>query len=658
MAALLALALLAAPLRAVVVEMPRWSPLGDDALIELRARDTGTSRTPLVGQPSTSGAYGSDSVNVAHPGPLGFYVLTPGVRLLGATTGILLSTMLVTGASVLVAAWVVFRQAGPRAGAVGAVLLAGAMWAAGGAGLVDPLSSNFGRFALLAAAVLLWALACGDVRLLPLTVGFWSFAVQQHLSVLPAGAVVAAAAVVAVVVMAVRARSSGRTAMVSVLRWVAVAVGVGLVLWAPVIREELPPDRGNLTLLANYSGDPERVDLGLRSGVGQVVQAVGLPPFVARSSVTGGDLVEPPTPVGVGVALVVGALLLGGGWWARRREPRLTALVGCVVVLAGAGVLTGANVPDSLEQSRLNFFHWAFALSLLELLALAWLATLAVTAGRHRWQSSGVTAAGMRPATGPRSVLAYGVPAVALIAVAAVVPLGLDRRSDRLPMPVRRDVVERFVAQIEADPAVDQGGPLLTLVVGDEGLVQVTEAVRVRLLTAGHDVRFDPGLRGYVHPDHRLDPCDAERALILGLGVGAPRDDIPGRQIAAVEVAPELDGAAVDRLSAQAEGEQVILGPDLEGVFERMPGKTGTTMAVDFVFGFSEDPARFLQNQAFLDLVIDHPPVSPELDRADLISLRDSFPEGVDRVSYTDLTANLADRDQLRSLRPGLADCP
>ncbi len=262
MAALLAVVLLAAPLREVVVEMPRWSPFGDDALIELRARDTGTSRTPLVGQPSTSDAYGSDSVNVAHPGPLGFYVLAPGVRLLGATAGILVATMLVTLVSVVVAAWVVFRQAGPRAGAVGAVLLAGAMWTAGGAGLVDPLSSNFGRFALIATAVLVWALACGDIRLLPLTVGFWSFAVQQHLSVLPAGAALAGAGAIAVVVVAVRARSSGRPAVLRVMRWVAVAVGVGLVLWAPVIGEELRPDRGNLTLLANYSEDLARVDLG------------------------------------------------------------------------------------------------------------------------------------------------------------------------------------------------------------------------------------------------------------------------------------------------------------------------------------------------------------------------------------------------------------
>src|SRR4051812_35677120 len=69
--AAMALLLVLIPLIAAMANHGRWEPQGDDALIELRARDVGTSRNPLVGQPSTSGTYGGKAANVAHPGPLG-----------------------------------------------------------------------------------------------------------------------------------------------------------------------------------------------------------------------------------------------------------------------------------------------------------------------------------------------------------------------------------------------------------------------------------------------------------------------------------------------------------------------------------------------------------------------------------------------------------
>lgn len=658
LAGLLALALLVAPVRAALMELPRWLPAGDDALIELRARDTGTAQTPLVGQPSTSGAYGSNATNVAHPGPLGFYVLAPGVRLFGATAGILLSTMLVTGASVLVAAWTIFRQAGPRAGAWGAVLLAGAMWTAGGAGLVDPLSSNFGRFALVATALLVWALACGDLRLLPLTVAFWSFAVQQHLSVLPAGAVLAVVGAGALVVAGVRAARSGRAAVLGVMRWVAVALGVGLVLWSPVLLEEVRSDPGNLTLLADYSEDPARVDLGYGSALGQVVRVVGLPPFVSRSDVDGWDLVEPPTTLGVAVAVAVGVVLLVGAWWARRREPRLAALVVCVAALVGAGVLTGANVPDSLEQGRLNFFHWAFAVSVLELIALGWLVALVVKAVRSgRGSSEGGAVRSLIP-PGARSGAVPGATAVVLVGLAAVVPLGLDRQADRILQPVRRDPVEDFVAQIEDDPALAEEGPLLAVVLGNDAFVQVSDAVRVRLIADGHDVRFGPDAQGYVHPDHRLDPCTASRALVIGLGPAAADAALEGRRIAEVEVAPELDLAAVDRLADQARGRQVDLGADLEAALTRQPGSEAELMGSTLTFVLGLAPEEVLLNRDYVDLLIDHPPAAPTLDRSDLVALAGSFPDGTRSVPFTRLTADLVDRDQLRSLRPQLDGCP
>src|SRR5690606_32681895 len=138
-------------------------------------------------------------------------------------------------------------------------------------------SSNFGRMALLAAAVGVWALLCGDLRTAPLTAAFWTFAAQQHLSVLPAGAVLIAAGVVALAFWIWRLRGAGRR---RALAWTGAALAVGLVLWAPVLYQEVTGDPGNLTALSQYSGDDQREDLGRRSAVNQLANALGPRPFL------------------------------------------------------------------------------------------------------------------------------------------------------------------------------------------------------------------------------------------------------------------------------------------------------------------------------------------------------------------------------------------
>ena len=62
-----ALALLLAPALAFVWAAPDWAPANDPALMGLRALDVGSSRTPLVGQPSTTVHYvgGDQNVNQA-----------------------------------------------------------------------------------------------------------------------------------------------------------------------------------------------------------------------------------------------------------------------------------------------------------------------------------------------------------------------------------------------------------------------------------------------------------------------------------------------------------------------------------------------------------------------------------------------------------------
>lgn len=638
-AAGLAALLVLIPVVAAVVNLSRWEPQGDDALIELRAYDVGTVRNPLVGQPSTSGTYGSQADNVAHPGPLGFAVIAPGARLLGPVAGTLLSTAAVTAAALLSVAWMLFRLLGPRGGAVGAALGALAAFSAGAAGQVDPLSSNFGRFALLAAAVGVWAVLSGDLRLVPLTVAFWSFAAQQHLSVLPAAAVLAGAGAVGIAFWVWRVGPGHRA---RALAWVGGGALVGLVLWAPVLWQEVTGEPGNLTALSEYSGDPERVDLGVRSAVGQVSTVLGPRPFLGWSSPRGWDLVAPRSTVAVVATFAaVGAVLALAGWW-RRRDPRMVAAVAMVGVLAVAGVVTGTNIPDSPEQGRLNFFHWAFALSFFELLVVGWLLALLVPKVTPNL-------------THGRAITAAVVAAVVLIAV-ALTPVVVDRRADHLGQPIETAAVRELLDQVETSEelaAVDH--PLLVLVNGDDRYIQVGDTVGARLEIDGRRIQFPDSSRGFVHPDRLADPCTVPGALVVSLVLNdlAPP---PGVEIASVDGAPSLDRDALARLEAQAEGQEVVFGPDLQAALDAMPGDRGGLLGATIALRLGTEPQRVLLDRASVDLLLDHPTESPKLDPEDLQALRDSYPPDANAIVATEITAHLLDRGELEQFRPDLVE--
>lgn len=614
---------------AATVNHGRWEPQGDDALIELRAYDAFTSRSPQVGQPSTSGSYGERAENVAHPGPLGFFVLTPGLRLIGSPTGTLLSTAAVSAACLLAVAWILFRHLGVRGGAAGAVLGSLAAFTAGAGGLVDPLSSNFGRLPMLAVAVGVWALLLGDLRLAPLVAGFWSFGAQQHLSVLPAMAVLLAVGTVAIAVTVWRRRSDD---LLPSLAWVGGALLVGLLLWSPVLVEELTGDPGNLTALSGYSSDGSRQDLGKRSAVSQVASVLGPRPFLGRSSPAGWDLVAHRSTAGVLVTLgLVGGVLAAGAWWLRR-DRRFVAAVAMVGALVVAGLITGTNIPDSPEQGRINFFHWAFALSFFQLLVLGWLgARLAPVVLPRLTHGRSTTAA-----------IAAGV----IVVGVAVTPLVAERESDRLGQPLAPGVVRSLVSEVRASPVLDDvEGPLLVVVNGSDGYIQVGDTVGTRLeMLDGVDVRYPPSSKGFVHPTRLSSLCEASDVLVISLLRGDVTE-APGEEIARVDGAPGLDREALARIEEQADSGPVVLGADLEAALAALPGDSGSFIGATIAFRLGERTQEIVLVRNTLELLIDHPPTSPELDRDDLIALRDSLPEGVEAVVALEVTAHLQQVD-------------
>lgn len=636
-AAIVAVLLVLVPMGAAFANRDRWEPQGDDALIVLRALDVGTARTPLVGQPSTSGAYGERAENVAHPGPLGFVVLTPAVRVLGLVRGALVAAALVAAISMVAAAWLLFRHLGRAGGLAGAVLVSLAALTAGGANLVDPLSSNFGRMPLLAAAVAVWALLLGDVRIAPLAVGFCTFAGQQHLSTLPASAVLGATGVAALLIALWRAPSEQRG---PVLLWSAAAVGTAVVLWAPVLWQELTVDPGNLTALSRYSGDDLRVDLGLRSAVSQVANALGPRPFLGRSNLEGWDLVAQRSGLGTVSTFVVLVAIVAAGMIVLRRDRRYVAAVVMLGVLMVAGIATGMNIPSSFEQGRLNFYHWAFALSFFELLIVGWLLAVGASAAVGRI---------------PQRTAAVALTVVSLVVIAAVAaaPVVVDRTSDRLIQPLPAPVVRSLIEGIEDSGALaGLDGPVLVIVNGNDGFIHLGDTVGSQLAADGQRVVFPQYSTGFVHPDRLADPCTLEHALVVSI-LGDDTIEPPGVELIRVDTAPGLDREALERLVRQAAGEVVDLGDDAAAALAELPGGQGDFVGAAIKFRLASNPEAALLTRANLDLLIEHPIDAPALDRDDLVALRDSM-DGQEHLLATEATAHLLDREELDAFRPGL----
>lgn len=639
-AAVFAAALLLAPALALAWAAPDWVPANDPALMALRALDVGTSRTPLTGQPSTSAHYVGADEHVDHPGPLHFYLMAGPVRLLGPAIGMLVVSVAITGGCVLLAAWAVFRQLGRAAGVLTAVALGAVTFTTGAASLVNPVSSNIAGYPLLCSMVLLWCLVCGDVRLLPLAAAVVSFTAQQHLSVLPAlGTGTALALAAGAVAWGRDGRWRDRDARRHLRRWAGLAAVIALVLWSPVLLEQVDPDGRNLTRMVDFARDSDRPTVGLGSAVYQVVNVLGLPPLLGQTELSGSWLLERPSALTWASAAVVVALLalLAVRW--RRSEPRRFALVVMAAILALAGLANGSAVPESLEKFRLPLYHWAFPLALFVVLALG----LGLADAVRQLRPARLPA--LRPALAGCAVLAIAVPA-------AVNP-SLDRPSNTLTAaysPVDRSIVERAADQVmEHRGELDGEVVLLGRGVYYEG---IPEALGVMLTERGVDVRFTSLFLEYVDDERLADPSTADAGLMVVVEDGIEDTQPAGELIGDVPIVEGFDRQAFDQLVAQAgAADQVRFGPafeealglsrrgvladieagavDMQELFRSAPAEDVEALQMVLLLStLADDPAPRLLDRNILDFLVEHPIEHPRLDPALLRRVRDGLPDG------------------------------
>ncbi|HEY8546747.1 MAG TPA: hypothetical protein VIL36_16920 [Acidimicrobiales bacterium] len=646
-AALLAAALLLAPLLAAAHFLPDWVPATDNAFIALRAYDAGTERTPLTGQPSFSRYYGGDDeAHVDHLGPWAFYGLAPFVRALGPTAGMLTFTVLVSGAVSLLVPWVVFRRLGPRVAVVAAVATSLVVFTRGAASLVNPLSSVFSGYPAFLAAVLVWALLAGDDRLLPLAAGVLSFAVQMHLAVGPLSLVLGVALAAGV---ATNWWCSG--GLTRPRRRALLGAGVvGGVLWLPVVVQQLFGRYPNLSALLEFGGDTDRDAQGTATAVDHLVHVFGWPPLLGRTDFRPfTDLYPEPRPLTwVTAGLVVAVVTVAGVRWARRPGGAPRALLAVLVgVLALAGYVSSSNTPTSAEAFRGEFYHWVWPLTFCTALVLALVVVEAVRAVASGRVLPGVAGRAGRwrdrlPARPWVGVVAAGA-AVAVVAALPVVGLAVDRPANTLyamQSEVRREAYESLADGIAAHRD-ELTGPVLLTTKGQLSIGLHHSALAAQLEARGIPVVLPADNLNYVADQRLADRGTVEAVLVLVVDSfvwhPAPSElDLPGEEIARYDVGDRpAAAAAYDALVAQLEGaDRIELDDEL---LER------SATAARGLGGLTPEALRDHARQALIDvptlaLLREHPPAAPRLDTDALATLHDALAAAAEDAVVTPST--------------------
>jgi hypothetical protein len=269
--------------------------------------------------------------------------------------GLLLGVTLINIGAIVGTAIVAHRQAGARAVVVAMTAAAALGWTMGSELLFSPWQPNALLFPALCFFVMVWALACGDLAVLPLAVGVASFIVQTHVGYAVVVPVLAAWGVGA---GAIRLMRSGvpdqdrRALRGRVLRSAGAAAAVALVCWAQPLYEQLFGDgRGNLGRLLSSVGAPGET-VGLSDAPRYVASVLALPPWWSRPSmsetlVTGSERPSLLASV-LGLAVVVALLAAGLVVAVRARDNAGAAASATGLVMVCVAVVAVAAVPISL----------------------------------------------------------------------------------------------------------------------------------------------------------------------------------------------------------------------------------------------------------------------------------------------------------------------
>src|SRR5947209_3991605 len=288
-----------------------WVPFGDQAVIATRAYDVFSAHAPLVGQYSSSS-------HVAHHttyslGPLLYWLLAP-VAHLGPPGAIALTMGAVNVACVVATVALARRRGGVALMLATAFAVAVMCRSLIPETLHDPWNPSAAVVPFALLIFLCWSVACGEHRLLPVTVLTASYVAQCHLAyLLPA--------VGMLLVAVVAARRFRRH-----WRWWVAALAVAAACWMPPLIDEISHHPGNITVVLR-AGTASQPTVGWTDGWHAVVRTFGVPPWWATTPTSPWDrLAEVQRPAGTlatasAVAVLAGLVAaLGIGLWRRRAD--------------------------------------------------------------------------------------------------------------------------------------------------------------------------------------------------------------------------------------------------------------------------------------------------------------------------------------------------
>ena len=497
--------------------LAEWAPVGDTAAIELRAFDTFTSRTPLVGMPST--ALDGNRETLHHPGPLHFWALAVPTRLVSAVTddaaslavaqSLLNTTLLSVGVIVL---WRVRRR--PAEVVLASVAVSLALWVAGSPVAYSPWNPDAALVALIALACTVAAGRDGDTgvgRGVFLATTF-SLAAQPHV-------VYAVPAVVLFgvgLVPYVRASRTARSA-----RPVApVALGI-VVCWIGPLIDAVLHGGGNLLAFTGSTGEDR---FGFSRAFDRLTASVLPWRLGLRRGAGGVDLVEPVLWVDRLVALtMIGVLVVLALRSPMRRAARV--VLGLLLALLVFTTMT----PRTLATVFGGHLHRAWIVPVV----LTW--GVLVVAGVRRLGSTG----GWSGRT-TRSALLVGAAGGAVL---AVVPLSGTATTFNHELPCATAV--RSLSSAVADPAQR------TMLLDSDRIAlntfsfesQVVAGLYADLVRRGADARMLATVQpGMIQPDRLVGPeawKSVESILTVTTDDGAPAPT-------SVELASAVGGESCD----------------------------------------------------------------------------------------------------------------
>jgi hypothetical protein len=602
-----------------------WFPVGDDALLAVRAFDVGTSHHPLLGSwTSASLALG---VDVNNPGAIYSDLCAPWMWTVGRLFGIAPATALAVGTLNAVTAWGIMRV-GARIGGWRVerwtlLLVAALTWSMGSELLIDIWQPHALLLPFVLLLVLTVAVAGGEAALLPWWVGVASVVVQTHLAYV----YIVGALSIFVSIELVR-RYRHRLGPAARSRTVRVAAAVALAAWVQPLWEQLfGAGEGNLQRLATHVGGGD-LTVGAGSATRIVAAVTALPPWWTRfgyestvrstpltATADGPRLFVPDLPpawvAAAGLLVLFGVLawLLANLRAAQQRPARtavVVALIGMLVALAGLMIQTVTITGLGNHQVR-----WIFGLAAYVHMAIGW--------GLAEWWAGRASTAADATATSS-SRLDWAVLALAGLFTIANLPYHAHDLGPTADRAAAATLERTFDDLADYDP----DGPVQF----DTDNIRVFEpyssAVLMRLRELGVDFRFDDEITVRQFGERRrVDGSEVghvrqlERSdALLYDGAGCVLSLESGVDMSTAQEADRLIAAAAAEL---ASGEHPV---DVSGLPDDVRTLVEAAVAGD------ADAAFRVVADALLPVLVDEgrigpvPPVQAAADRTDTIVAR------------------------------------